>query len=257
MNRFERRKVDSIKRKVQALKPAARELAIQAGMELHDALADKRKQEIRSMVEKELAAKRKELHKQVSQEQADRIAEVDRSAREYRGHLVRWRRAYLTTYLAWFAAGGSPEPQGRLTSTEAVEAAVHEFKDRLAIIQNRVEKDAGYFYQPELLYGALQWLATIYHDAKNGARICPDLDASCRKASGFRYSAHQSEVTMGQYASDYQVTWGGKKIKLREHIGFGTSRDPRHTIRVAFFFDDRTKKVVVGYVGLHQQTRAS
>ena len=254
MNRFERRKAESIERKVRALPPAARELAIQTAMELDDALAEKRaeelKQEIRSIVEKELASKRDELYKQVSEEQANQIAEVDRRAREY-------RRAYLVTYLAWFGVGGSPEPQGRLTSTEAVEVATHEFKDRLAIIQNRVEKDAGHFYQPELLYGALQWLATIYRDAKTGARGCPDLDASCRRASGFRYSAHQSEVTMGQYVSDYQVTWGGIKVKLGEHLGFGTSREPRHTIRVAFFFDDRTKKVVVGYVGLHQQTRAT
>jgi hypothetical protein len=62
---------------------------------------------------------------------------------------------------------------------------------------------------------------------------------------------------MGQYKSDYEVTWRGKAVKLREHVGFGTSRDPRHTIRVAFFFDDRTKRVVVGYVGLHQQNRAT
>jgi hypothetical protein len=138
-----------------------------------------------------------------------------------------------------------------ITSREAVEAAAHEFKDRLKIIENRIEKDAGYFDRPELLYGALRWLATTYHGAKAGL-TCPDLDESCRRVSGFRYTAHQSEVTMGQYASDYEVTWRGKLVKLREHIGFGTSRDRRHTIRVAFFFDDKTKRVVVGYVGLHQ-----
>src|ERR1700681_4945983 len=42
MNRKERRKAESIKRKMRAMKPAARELAIQTGMELHDALAEKR-----------------------------------------------------------------------------------------------------------------------------------------------------------------------------------------------------------------------
>jgi hypothetical protein len=260
MNRFERRKADSIKRKVQAMKPAARELAIQTGMELHDAFAEeraaKRKQEFRSWFEKE----HDELYKRASEEQrklfAERVAEVDSKAREYLSDLVRWRRAYLTTYLEWFAAGGSPEPQGRLTSMEAVEAACHEFKDHPVIIENRIEKEAGYFYRPELLYGALRWLATTYRGAKTGVS-CPDLVESCRRASGFRYTAHQSEVTMGQYASDYEVTWGGKVVQLREHVGFGTSRDPRHTIRVAFFFNDKTKRVVVGYVGLHQQTRAT
>ena len=155
MNRFERRKAESIKRKVRALPPAARELAIQTGMELHDALAEerseKRKQEIQSLVEKEWASRYDKLYKQVSEEQAnrftDRVAEVDRKAREHLSDLVRWRQAYLATYVAWLAAGGSPEPQGRLTSMEAIEAVAHEFKVRLAIIENRVEKDAGHFSQ--------------------------------------------------------------------------------------------------------------
>ena len=243
MNRFERRKAESIKRKVQALPPAARELAIQTGMELHDAIAEdrseKRMQEIQSLLEKEWASRYDELCKQASEEQAnrftDRVAEVDRKAREYLSDLVRWRQAYLATYVTWLAAGGSPEPQGQLTSKEAIEAAAHEFKDRLEIIANRVEKDAGHFDHAELLYGALQWLATTYRDAKTGIRSCPDLDKSCRQASTFSYVAHQSEVTMGQYASDYEVTWGGKGVMLREHVGFGTSRDPRHTIRSRVF----------------------
>src|SRR5216684_1329359 len=109
MNRSERRKAESIKRKIGALKPAARELAIQTGMELHDALAEKRRQEVRSMIEEEWASKCDELYKKVSEEQAnrfaERVAEVDRKAREYHSDVVRWRRAYLTTYLAAFESG--------------------------------------------------------------------------------------------------------------------------------------------------------
>jgi hypothetical protein len=260
MNRLERRKAESIKRKIGALKPAVRELAIQTGMELHDAIAEKRRQEFQLIFEKEWDAKQNELYKKVSEEQAnrfaERLAEVDRKAREYERDVVRWRRAYLTTYLAGFASGGSPQPQGRLSSTEVIETAAGDFEDRLRIIETRVEKDARYFERPELLYGVLRWLATTYHGAKTGVS-CPDLVDSCRRASGFRYAAHQSEVTMGQYTSDYEITWRGKLAKLKEHVGFGTNKDPRHTIRVAFFFDDWLKKVIVGYVGLHQQTRAT
>jgi hypothetical protein len=74
-----------------------------------------------------------------------------------------------------------------------------------------------------------------------------------------RISAHARvrDVTMGQYASDYEIAWGGRVIQLKEHVGFGTRRDPRHTIRVAFFFDGRARKVVVGYVGLHQQNQST
>jgi hypothetical protein len=62
---------------------------------------------------------------------------------------------------------------------------------------------------------------------------------------------------MGMFAANYEVNYDGSKIKLEEHIGFGTRTEPRHTIRVAFFFDDARRKVVVGYVGQHQATRKS
>jgi hypothetical protein len=212
------------------------------------------------LVQNEWDSKFDELYEEVSEKQAerfaDRIAEADRKAHEYQSEADRWRRAYLVTYLAAFASGRSAEPQGALTSTEAIEAAADEFKDRLAIVENRIEKEAGYFEHPELLYGVLRWLATTYHGAKTGVS-CPNLAESCKRASGFRYAAHQSEITMGQYESDYEITWRGKPVKLKEHVGFGTSRDPRHTIRLAFFFDDRAKRVVLGYVGLHQQNRAT
>jgi hypothetical protein len=75
MNRLERRKAESIKRKIGAMKPIARELAIQTGMELYDALAEKREQDMRSMIEKEWASKYDGLYKEVSEEQANRFAE--------------------------------------------------------------------------------------------------------------------------------------------------------------------------------------
>jgi hypothetical protein len=103
----------------------------------------------------------------------------------------------------------------------------------------------------------MRWLATDYRDARRGIRKCPDLDACCRKACGFRYAAHQSEVTMGQHRSDYELQWEGRTVMLREHLGVGVSYDPRHTARVAFFYDEASTKVVVGYVGQHQRNGAS
>jgi hypothetical protein len=73
----------------------------------------------------------------------------------------------------------------------------------------------------------------------------------------FRYNAHQSEITMSMFAGDYEVNYGGSRVKLKEHIGYGVSTEPRHTIRVAFFFDESARKVVIGYIGQHQATRKS
>lgn len=86
---------------------------------------------------------------------------------------------------------------------------------------------------------------------------CTDLDHSCRESCQFRYNAHQSEITMNMFATDYEVNYRGTRVKLREDIGYGVSTEPRHTIRVAFFFDEASRKVIVGYVGQHQATRKS
>ncbi len=139
--------------------------------------------------------------------------------------------------------------------TEALRLARAEFPGRLEVIGSRIRKDAEHFSRPEQVYGALRWLATAYLDSRTGTAPCPDLDGSCRKACGFRYVAHQSEVTMGQFASDYELQRRGRTVQLREHLAFGNAHDPRHTIRIAWFVEG--KVVVVGFVGPHQTTRAS
>jgi hypothetical protein len=59
---------------------------------------------------------------------------------------------------------------------------------------------------------------------------------------------------MGKFEAEYTVKYDGKKVKLKEHIGFGTSTEPRHSICIAFFFDEKSQKAIVGYIGQHQPT---
>ncbi len=47
----------------------------------------------------------------------------------------------------------------------------------------------------------------------------------------------------------------GRKWKLGEHIGTGTSKDARHTIRAGFAWDKDDKRVMVGFIGQHQRNR--
>jgi len=182
----------------------------------------------------------------------DRLLEKDEEVRQ-------WKQMYLQL-LRSGAAESVEEAAGDLLIDDAegaIEAAKRDFKDHLTILDGRVEKDSRQFEEPELLYAAFKWLASTYWRSKAGVEQCPDLDKSCRETCQFRYNAHQSEITMGMFASDYEVNYEGSKVKLKEHIGFGTSTEPRHTIRMAFFFDEPKRKVVVGYVGQHQATRRS
>lgn len=140
---------------------------------------------------------------------------------------------------------------------DAIEAARRDLSERLVFVDSRIEKDAYHFEEPELLYSALKWIHDIYWPAKKGVQSCEDFDKSCREASRFRYSAHQSDVTMGMYRNDYELLHNGEKVLLKEHIAFGVSADPRKTIRVAFYYDPKDRKVIIGYIGQHQTTRSS
>jgi hypothetical protein len=59
------------------------------------------------------------------------------------------------------------------------------------------------------------------------------------------------------YKDYYTTKRNGKTIKLKSHIGKGTSKAPRYCIRVAFEYDEADRMVVVGYLGQHQKTGAT
>ena len=125
-------------------------------------------------------------------------------------------------------------------------------------IPNSVRREVeNSFKDPASAYDALEWIATTFHHAKTGKESCRDFDKSCRGASGFWYEAHQGETTIGKYPNDYKIQWKDGKRKLKRHVGNGSGKDPRHTLRIAFFYDDEEEVVVVGYIGQHQQTDAS
>jgi hypothetical protein len=148
-------------------------------------------------------------------------------------------------------------------SFSSVEEAVNKIKeiyseDQLQIL-GRAEKGAKkcMYDKPEFVFKGLEWLATTYRSAKKGEIEVKDLDISCRNQTGLQYLAHQSESTMGQFENEYYVDYGGRKIALKEHLKKGTSKDPRNAIRIAFFYDTEKEKVVVGFIGRHQTTKAT
>ncbi len=144
------------------------------------------------------------------------------------------------------------------TAEEAVERIEKEHPQRIRIQPIKQSFIKGNpFEHPTRLYRALRFLATTYYDAKTKAVPCPNMDETLRLCSGFSYRPSQSDVTMGEFANHYEMTWKGKRVQLKEHIVKGDSKDARHAMRVAFFFDDKDQVVVIGYIGQHQRTRAT
>ena len=75
--------------------------------------------------------------------------------------------------------------------------------------------------------------------------------------SGWTCTTSQREESIAKYREWYETLADGKTWYLGAHIGKGTSRDPRHTIRIGFARDEEGHRVIMGFIGLHQRNRQS
>ena len=157
-----------------------------------------------------------------------------------------WRQAYVES-----RKGRRPDetPVSIDSVGEAVALAREAFPDRLLIKLNSRSNENTPFTNPAEVYDALAWLATAHCDA-NDKRI----GEAC---SGWTYKASQREDSIAKYREWYETLADGKTWYLGAHIGKGTRRDPRHTIRIGFVRDEENKRVIVGFIGLHQRNRQS
>ena len=157
-----------------------------------------------------------------------------------------WRQAYVES-----RKGRRPDetPVSIDSVGEAVALAREAFPDRLLIKLNSRSNENTPFTNPAEVYDALAWLATAHCDA-NDKRI----GEAC---SGWTYKASQREDSIAKYREWYETLANGKTWYLGAHIGKGTSRDPRHTIRIGFVRDEENHRVIVGFIGLHQRNRQS
>jgi hypothetical protein len=172
--------------------------------------------------------------------------------------VAQWKEMYLQA-LRQRAQSAEAEELIIDDAEAAIAVARKDFDKELIFYDGRIRKSAYDFGEPELLYAAFQWLARTYRQAKmsGGAGDHGALDKSCREFCNFSYHAHQSDVTMGMYPEDYEVHHDGKAVKLPEHLAYGTSTQARFTIRIAFFYDKKSKRVVIGFLGQHQSNRRS
>ena len=168
-----------------------------------------------------------------------------------------WRLSYLSS------KGGVPDVGGDAPSeienvNAAVEAAKERFQGQLTFAPNsESEIEDNPFIRPEKVWEALQWLATTYYQSRMGQMRVTNFDQSIKEACGWWYKGDQGETTVSRYRKSYTAYAHGKTYLLEEHIGKGTNFDARYTIRIAFNWDDGLRRVIVGYIGRHQQTDAS
>ncbi len=146
---------------------------------------------------------------------------------------------------------------------DAVSQAERTFEDKLVVDTNAESQLNSAFEKPDEVFKALAWLATDLRVAKLnpdvGVNLNEALDKSLKKAvrPNWFYTPRQSPTATGKYPDSYTTSHQGKKYDLHEHIGRGKSHSAKGNIRIAFAWDEKKGKLIVGYIGRHQPTGRS
>jgi len=127
------------------------------------------------------------------------------------------------------------------------------FPDKLVILRRAISsaKKAD-FEDTELVYRSLILLATTYYD------MIFNNTPNAQKT--FREAAKSLCVDVSKtFAGDkpiirqdsYSVPWGREKRYFDKHLTNGNNRDPRYCLRIYFFDDSPSRRLVIGHLPSH------
>ena len=154
--------------------------------------------------------------------------------------------------------GDRPAPEHAASVDEALEKSRTCWPGAFEYAFNNRSEPHGYpFKDGDQFFRGLRFLATTFRDAMAGRADCPDLVTACKTETGLNYSPNQSPSTMGEFPEYYRTRYDGEDVPLTRHLGRGNNKDPRLSFRLAFYYDKDRDKVVLGYLGQHQRTRAT
>lgn len=193
------------------------------------------------------------------QELNDEISELKSSLHISETNATNWRNAYDQILAARYdESAPEPIPLEFESMVQVIELAKERYADNLHIRLNKKSDITDFYRNPKEVWDALDWLATTYYKTQTGAIRVKDLDVSLRQVcSGWSYASDQTDITVNTYPEWYTTSVDGVRYPLRRHIGKGRVRSANNLIRIAFDWDDETKRVIVGYIGPHQRNRNS
>ena len=101
----------------------------------------------------------------------------------------------------------------------------------------------------ENITALFEWLSSDYREAKIGNKDMKEAGNRLKEKTGLRYIQSQSKTTVGKRGRAYETMLDGKKYPLTEHVNSTTSS---YMYRVAWCWDEKRSKVIVGFIGSHQ-----
>lgn len=180
----------------------------------------------------------------------EKLALADTRAESERAEGARESRA---EYFVQYA------PEQLENVTDAVNQARRTFGAQLLFALNSKSQENSGFQRPAEVFAALAWLATDYRACRLDPDAGPVEFNEKLKAvlPNWFYIPRQSPTARGKYPDWYTTTVNGTSHELQLHIGKGKSHDAKSNIRIAFAWDGKDARIVVGYIGRHQRTDRS
>lgn len=130
-------------------------------------------------------------------------------------------------------------------------------KDNITVLNRALSGAKKSIYEtPSAVYQALAFLAGPYREFRLGRLPRATFDAQLEE-SPFKIDGSVGASVAGSQGEDYFVTWNGRRRFLDMHIGKGGGRDERYCLRIYYFWDDDTKKAIVGWLPGHLKNSLS
>lgn len=166
----------------------------------------------------------------------------------------------LRSSLVYLKSQGPSQPE--LEPPNSLEEAVNRAKQLYAKELIFALNGASYvrknpFERPVEALSALQYLAKEWRAARQDPQSRDNHDTRLREFCGWSYRPSQSKDTMKRFKSEYTTDVDGETHWLGHHLCSRSVKDPKHSLRIAFSWDERSGKVVIGYIGQHQKTKAT
>lgn len=125
-------------------------------------------------------------------------------------------------------------------------------------LHNRAKKalKSAVYKDVEFVCRVINLLGTSYYQMKN-SQISIEQYAEALNDLKIQDAITASDISAGMQGDEYYVIHNGRRRMMEKHLKNGTSRDPRETFRLYYFWDDDERQVVIGYLPDHLRTRNS
>jgi hypothetical protein len=123
--------------------------------------------------------------------------------------------------------------------------------ERITVLSRALNAAKRSLYaEPVHVYQALELLAGPYREYRTGQRDRAGFEEALN-ASGLRLAGSVGASVAGMHGEAYFVSHGKQRRLLEQHLLRGGGRDERYCLRVYFFWDDETRRAVVGWLPSH------